>query len=331
MRIASSFILALSVLASVTAFAQESGDDPCKPKLEAAQKVALDSKTKFDQAKKGADDEFEKDKGKFDACMEGTIHMEDNHWALHVPEFVVKEQKWIFDFPKIDLVQKDMIFHTPSVKCDTGVIAHQPVTICEPYKPLENPFPKCRIEMREIIGTRCNPFMQEQRIRMGVPEVRAQRVEWLVKVPEMTMKRHDWYFKLPKFKPTSGCIGGSDCAQKCQGIMDNASTNYQNHIGPESTKMRVAVANSSHEVNMCYRDVMKARRDVAAAQYDAGIAQLQASIAGLAAQGNTDIVAQLRKDQERMMKDREEFLKKLNEGIASIEKADQQMMEEVTK
>ena len=32
-----------------------------------------------------------------------------------------------------------------------------------------------------------------------------------------------------------------------------------------------------------------------------------------------------------MMKEREEFLKKLNEGIASIEKADRQMMEEVTK
>lgn len=320
----------IAITAPTLILAQQQ-DDPCQSKLDAAKKMADDQKKKFDQAKGDADKHFEDDKQKYDACLEGTITMEDNHWGLHVPEFVMKEQKWAFDFPKIELIQQDVVFHTPSVKCDTGVIAHQPVTVCESYKPLENPFPKCNIEMRPIIGSRCEPFMQEQRIKMGIPEAKSQRVEWYVKVPEVTMKRQDWYFKLPKFKPTSGCLGGSDCSQKCQSKLDSASAAYQGKIGPQSALLRTNIATSSHDANMCYRDVMVTRRDVAAAQYDAGIAQLQASITSLATQGNTDIVAQLRKDQERMLKERQDLVAQINRAIADIEASDRKMMNEMAK
>jgi hypothetical protein len=282
----------------------------------------------FQAEKDKADQNLKEGQQNYSSCAEGTISFMDERWVMKIPEFTSKPQKMSMDLPQVTLKTKEISMDLPSVTCGTGVIGHQPVTICSGPS-WEKPIPECKIEMREVIGTRCETKMTTNKVVLGVPEVKMDRTEWVLNIPEVTMKDQEWKFKTIKIKWNAGCTGGQECAKKCQGIMDNSTTEYNGRIAPASTQLRKNIASGSHNLNQCFRQTIVAQREAFVAQYDAGIKSLQTSIDQLGAAGAADSIPGLKSQRDDLIQKKAELETQMNNSIKQIDEGEEKLMKDI--
>lgn len=139
----------------------------------------------------------------------------------------------------------------------------------------------------DIITTVCEPFMQQQDIVMGIPEVTVGRTTIKLGVPQVTMKRQDWYFDLPKFHITDGCIG-SRCEKKCEDASQRYSNDYQSIVNPAIKSAKTSIAKANADSLGCQRSVLVQQKEAALASIDANVGVVKASLATLQGMGATD-------------------------------------------
>ncbi|SEH40751.1 hypothetical protein [Tardiphaga sp. OK245] len=106
---------------------------------------------------------------------------------LDLPEVTMKLQEWSFDVPQTELVQREMVFHTPSVRMETRKVGQYPE------------FHGFSVSWKDILIDVPVTFMQEQKIIMGIPEFRMGRVSVKLDIPEFTMKTQEIKLNLPQF------------------------------------------------------------------------------------------------------------------------------------
>ncbi|SCB08302.1 hypothetical protein GA0061099_1001230 [Bradyrhizobium yuanmingense] len=128
-----------------------------------------------------------------DNPIEGWIGIDiDVSWEvvtikLDLPEVTMKLQDWSFDIPQTELVQREIIFHTPSVRMETRKVGQYPE------------FHGFTVRWKDILIDVPVPFMQEQKIIMGVPEFRMGRVGVKLHIPEFAMRTQEIKLNLPQF------------------------------------------------------------------------------------------------------------------------------------
>ena len=256
----------------------------CTTQREAVQAAADNAKKIVQKAMEDANQDTQTEKNDMDACAQGYITMEKNHFALDIPEFRMVNQTISLDLPQVTMKPQHIIFGTPSVKCENVQTGEYPEFTCD-----HAVIPACTTKWSPIITTVCKPILTQQDIVTNIPEFVVARTSMVIGVPEVTMKRQDWYFDLPKLHLESGCIG-SGCAERCQSTANKYQTKYQSIISPAISKSKTDVATANGSFFQCEITGITAQRDSVVAQIDAQIAIVNGSIATLNSMGATDEV-----------------------------------------
>jgi len=291
-----------------------------------AVKMAGEQATKtINQAKLKADESTKDDKDGVNACATGYITMEKNHIALDIPEFKMVDQKISLDLPQVTMKQQHIIFGTPSVKCSNVKTGQYPEFTCHdtwievgPIK-TKGP-PACTTTWHDIITTQCVPFLQQQDIVMGIPEVTVDKTSMVLGIPEVTMKRQEWYFDLPKFHLTDGCVG-SQCEKKCSSASEKYSNDYQSILQPAISAARISVAKTTTDSLTCQRGMLSAQRDAALASIDANVGVIKASLASLQGMGATDQAKSVNDSLSQLLNMRAKITAQFDSQLQSIDDA----------
>lgn len=175
-------------------------ENPCevhqKALMDSAAELSISLKDKIKAVTskyEGEFDRLQKDGPDPDNAIEGWLKIDiDVTWEVvsikfDLPEVTMKLQEWSFDIPQTELVQREIIFHTPSVRMETRKVGQYPE------------FHGLTVRWKDILIDVPVPFMQEQKIIMGIPEFRMGRVAVKLHVPEFTMKTQEIKLNLPQF------------------------------------------------------------------------------------------------------------------------------------
>jgi hypothetical protein len=237
---------------------QAPAPNSCADLRAAVDKAAADGKKSVDAALKQADDQTQGDKQGIDACAKGYITWDEQHIALDVPEFTMRDQTISLDLPQVTLVQQKISFDTPSVRCDNEKVGQYPEFYCDTHTVI----PQCTVKWSDIITKVCKTFMERQEIIMGIPEFKIARTSFVMGVPEVKMNRQDWYFHLPVFHLTSGCIGAG-CQKQCEDAANKYQNDYQSIVSGPIANAKQSTAAAASQFNQCFIGSLTAQRDAA--------------------------------------------------------------------
>jgi hypothetical protein len=212
------------------------------------------------------------------------IEMRDVGFSMDVPQFRMERRDISFDVPQVTMKNRDVIFHTPSVRMKR--VKGPPVwkVKCEGGT-WRKPIPKCTGWWDDTFFDVPEPFMQEQRIVLGIPEVRMDTVDVAFDVPTSEMKRQDFSFKLPSVTVRSKV----DQAKKVESKAKELSRKYEREGElltqevRELTKERLAPKLTA--VFACHRGQITAQLEAAPKPFDLALASINESLAQLARKG----------------------------------------------
>ncbi|WEK47965.1 MAG: hypothetical protein P0Y56_06615 [Candidatus Andeanibacterium colombiense] len=211
------------------------------------------------------------------------IEMRRVNFSLDLPEFRMTTKEIAFDLPAVTLRNRDIIFHTPSTRLERVKVGETPHTRCEGGGWLG--LPSCTITWTPNYIDVPVPFMQEQRIVIGVPEVTMERKEISFDVPETRMERQEVGFDVPSVTLRSRL----DQAARVQAEAEEMTGRYQGEAAvlakkaKEAAKERLVPKVSG--VFACHRRQIEAQLQSAPLQFDPAIASTQRALAEMSARG----------------------------------------------
>jgi hypothetical protein len=197
----------------------------------------------------------------------------------------MKDQKWIFDLPSVNIKNTDMYFGTPSVTVkNQKIIFDTPSVRMKNQKCGQYPeFHGLSVHWSDIICSVPETFMERHEILMGIPEFFMQQQHIIMGIPEVTMVKQEWHVKIPEFTLINvhaeiGNMKDKANTLKTQG--DNLSGNMKKEL--------VTVIQSGFA---CYRTNLENAKASLAPQMDAAIAQMNSAVTQVrGAGGNPEAV-----------------------------------------
>jgi hypothetical protein len=119
--------------------------------------------------------------------------------------------------------------------------------------------------------------MQEQHIKMDIPEFKIADTQIVIGVPEFFMPRQKWVFSVPQFKLNSVILDQQPIKKK--------SADLQNRVSATRTELMKETGANVHALFECYRIDTNNKRKSVEAQFTTALAQMDGVIQGLKAQG----------------------------------------------
>ena len=246
--------------------------------------------------------------------IDGSVGVDvDVEWKLqtiklHLPEVVMKAQKWIYHLPSITVKDKKMIFHTPGTCMKRKKIGQ--------YPELHG----LKVVWKDIIADVPEPCSKKQEIVVGVPEVRMEEQRTILHVPEFAMRLQEIKMHLPEFRVADVKVEAGKAEKKAKAAEADFKTELSREQALLLDQARRDVTPKVTALFACYRADVENKKAAVATQFVVPVAQLSGAVETLRAQGATNQAAELesklgelRAQQAKAEQRFDESLKKLAE------------------
>ena len=182
-----------------------------------------------------------------------------------LPEFVMKTQEWSFDVPQVTMKDQTIIFHTPSMRMKTVKIGQKPE------------FGPWGVKFTDIFMDVPEPFMQEHRIVMGVPEFKIDRTGIALDTPEITMKTQEIVIGLPQFTlvDVHGQIG--EYQARTEHFREESESKFNLVKKAFTSDAQAKIGTAANTLFSCLRTQIQNKRAEALASLEPAIAMLRDS------------------------------------------------------
>ncbi len=261
------------------------------------------------------------------------IEMREVGFSLDVPQFGMERRDIRFDVPQITMKSSDIIFHTPSIRMKR--IPGAPIWRVKCTGPSwSKPIPECTGWWDETWLDVPEPFMEEQRIVIGIPEVRMDTVSVALDVPTSEMKRQEFSLSLPSVIVKSKV----EEAKKVESKARELSRKYEQ----EGVRLTQEVKELSKErlaprivsVFSCHRSHIMAQLEAVPKPFDAALTSINEAISQLSAKGvpsNDDDFVALTTQRDKLLADRAAAVENIKKALEQLNLAETQAMENLLK
>ena len=260
---ATTSIVAIGLLSS-TAFAD---DQVCKAQQSALNGVGQKYKPQFDQYQQDGND-LEKSAAQFNFH----VTWKDVDIIFGLPTATLKDQDLIVGLPQVTMKTKEMIFSTPSVRMEVRQTGELPEFTCDKAF-----IPHCTIHWSPILTKVPVPFMQEQHIKLDIPEFTFADTKITLGIPEFSIEQQHWILGLPQFTLDSVYLNSGEIKDRSEAL--------QSKIGTTRSAMVSDTAQDIHSLFDCERSAIVQSRAEADAKFVSGLSMLDALIQNVRAQG----------------------------------------------
>src|SRR5690242_1739442 len=183
----SSVGMLMAALFSSAALAAET----CTEQQDALNGISAKYKPQFDEE----GDDLKNDSAQFN--IEVTWDNVDLVFGL--PSVTIRDQDIIMGLPQVTMKTQEMIFNTPSVRMEIRKIGEYPEFVCDTH-PL---IPQCTVHWSPILTNLPVPFLQEQHVKLDIPEFTFADTRIRMGIPEFSIVQQHWIVGLPQLKLTS--------------------------------------------------------------------------------------------------------------------------------
>lgn len=268
-------------------------------------------------------------------ALDADVTWADTEMVFDTPTVTVRDQRLVFGVPQVTLAQRDIIFGTPSVRMERVKGGQYPEVFCEDtwihlFGGKTKGVPKCTVRWSDIWLDVPVPFMEEQRITMGIPEFTFDDTEVIMGVPEFSMERQRWVTALPQFTVHSVLLNAGDLKAEADQMQSRVAVTREN-------QQRDSVS-AVHGLFSCYRDRTEGQRRSAAAMFNVSISQLDGVITTLTDQGadpssvpaaggqSSDLIA----NRARLIEQRDTALAGFDTALATLDASEKTAIEQLT-
>lgn len=257
------------------------------------------------------------------------IEMKRVKFALDLPEFRMERQDLSFDVPQVTMRNRDVIFHTPSVRMKRVKGPPKPEVKCSGTS-WRKPIPKCTVRWTDTWFDVPEPFMEEQRIVLGIPEVRMDTTSMALDLPTSTMRTQEISFDIPSIRITSRISEAKEVESKAAEL----TRRYERESETLSTEVKELskerLVPRLRAVFDCHRSQVSAQMTAVTAPFDTALASLDASVEQLKARGvpaDDDDITALADQRSRILADRATAVGELEKALDQLNAAERQSID----
>ena len=259
------------------------------------------------------------------------IVLKDVKFSMDVPQFKMERRDISFDVPEVTMRNRDIIFHTPSVRMKRIPGPPKPEITCSGTS-WRKPIPKCTVRYSETWWDIPEPFMQEQRIVLGVPDITMKRNEVSFDVPTSAMKRQEFSFKVPSVTVKNKVAEAKKVESKAKELSKRFEREGEllTQQVKELSKERLVPALTP--VFACHRQQIMAQLDAAPIPFDSALASIAASLSQLTAQGvpaGDDDYVGLLAQRDKVLADRAAAIDAVQAALKQLDDAEKQAVEAI--
>jgi len=206
-------------------------------------------------------------------------------FSLDLPQVTIRDQTWALDLPQVTVENKEIIFHTPSIRMKTVKTGEYPEVTCD-WKVgwvlgVRTKRWECTTRWSPIYMDVPEPFPQEQRIVIGLPEFRMERTEFVLGVPEFRMETTAFALHLPQITVKEISVEAKAAEKKGQELSRRAEAEAEALKSEFVESARQKLAPDVTGLFYCYERDLSERRNQGLAKFDEGINLLQAVISSM--------------------------------------------------
>lgn len=197
------------------------------------------------------------------AWLKFDVSWDDVSVKFDLPEFKMVTQNWTLDLPQVTMINKEMIFHTPSTRMGTQKVGQYPE-----FHGLEIVWKDILIDVPEF-------FMQEQRIVVGIPEFKMDQTTITLDVPEVEMKTQEIIMGLPQFTLREAKV---DIQVRADALKAKAEQQVAAVRAEVAGKAAIDFGKAANTLFSCLRTSLQNKKLETAALIEPAITMLQSSI-----------------------------------------------------
>ncbi|KJC62044.1 hypothetical protein UP10_01250 [Bradyrhizobium sp. LTSPM299] len=251
----------------------------------------------------------------------------DTSIVFSTPSVTIKDQKITFGVPQVTMRTSDVIFGTPSVRMEQIKTGQYPEFTCHdtwiglPFGGKTKGPPACTTTWHDTFASVPHTFMQQQHIKVDIPEFKFADTSIVVGVPEFFMQQQKIVMGVPQIKVSSVILNAKPLKDKSDHLSDE--------VASTKTAETKEMASSIHALFACYRTNLSQQRASAEGQFAVGLAQLDAIIQSLKSQGadptnvtGPDGAVNLVQQRESVAKARDDALAKFDDALAKLDSSE---------
>lgn len=243
------------------------------------------------------------------------VDWKDVPMIFHLPSVTMKDHRVVIGLPEVTMRDRDLIFHTPSVRMVSRKIGQYPE------------FHGFTVRWKDIIVDVPEPFMQEQRIRMGIPEFALRDRDIVLGLPSITMVESRIVLRLPQFTIREVSVIVSDMKSAAEDAKRDAEAGIRDdlrQVGGQSQQRIVAAVNRLFGAS---RDKMIEQRDQGLVVFDNLANALRGTLADLRGrQAQGDVIGNLETSLQKALNDRQTALDQFAEQLTRLETQERQVI-----
>lgn len=257
------------------------------------------------------------------------IQWERTEFVMDLPEVTMKEQTWSLDLPQVTVRDQEIIFHTPSTRTERVKTGEYPEFYCEGGFP-----PKCTVRWSPMWADLPVPFMQEQRIVMGVPEFRMDRTSFVWSLPEFRMTTQRLALHLPQITIKNISVEAEKAKKKGEELSAQTTQATQSIKATYKERAKMEHGWEAAALFECYQIEILKSRDAGLAQFATGIAMAEAAIASMAANkvpADNENFLKMSAQLSATLKARDDFLNQMQQNIDRMSKSQADFVDSIFK
>ncbi|RWC32517.1 MAG: hypothetical protein EOS70_17630 [Mesorhizobium sp.] len=157
---------------------------------------------------------------------------------LDIPQVTMKLQEWKFDVPQVTTRLQEIIFHTPSTRMVLKKTGEYPEFYCSGFK--------CTVRWSPILTKVPEVFMQEQRIKMDIPEFKIETTSIKLHIPEIKNGPQKFSLDIPEFTVREPRAEIKQAGAALTQRADEIKSKYEPQIKQIETAMQDAVTQATN-------------------------------------------------------------------------------------
>ncbi|MGY3419510.1 hypothetical protein ACVWY4_005747 [Bacillus mycoides] len=251
---------------------------------------------------------------------------------LHVPTISLEDRKiGSLNLPVIEMIRKEIVFHTPSVRMVPKKVGQYPEVKCKNFK--------CTTHWKDIIMDVPETFMQEQRTSIGLPSIKMEQKDIILGLPVVGMELKIIKLHIPNFKIKNIRVEAREAEEKAHTIENEINTRVSEEKVKLKNELQTQIIPPHSALFDCFRNNLEVTKTQVLATLDGYVTVNQTTVQQLKSQ-NVPNDNEYLKSVENTLNDlmaqkveaEQEFLKSLeqinNEQRESLEKMTSKILEE---
>jgi len=243
------------------------------------------------------------------------VSWKDVEMIFDLPSITMKEQRIVFGLPEVTVNDRDIIFSTPSVRMVTKKVGQYPE------------FHGWTVEWKDILIDVPEPFMQEQRIVMGIPEFTMKDHEVILDLPTITMVQNRIVIGLPQFTVRSVDAVVSDMKNDALNAKSAAESGIRADLKEIGTASQGKIVQAVSKIFDASRTKLAEQRDQALIVFDGLIASLTGSVNDLHnRKASGDVVTGVEGSLAKAVDDRQQLVARFEEQLTGLAAQEQDVV-----